>query len=250
VKGGELVEGQGTERARVKHGDSTVIVKVAVTGLPGRCPSTFTVDAIREMLPEPVKIFELQPDVELAENEIAFLVSEHTKNPNNQIYILVGYFYGKASPEILQKQAGIRASLVKAGIPCAFITFKGVYAEAELMQFWRVPPGANNPTCKECEKLAMNGPPDCPKISIAGPAGVTNPGDRMTFTTSITGNLPENVRLRWSVIDGEIYSGQGTLNLTVRAPNKSSYITTATLKIEGLPVGCPNTASESAPVSP
>ena len=154
VKGGELVEGQGTEHARVKFGASTVTVSVTVSGQPKGCPSTFTEGGVPLEAPEPVKIFELQPDIELAESEIGLLVSEYKKNPNNQIYILVGHLYGKASPEILRKEAAVRASLVKAGIPYAFITFKGVYAEAEMMQFWRVPPGANNPRCKPCERLA------------------------------------------------------------------------------------------------
>ncbi|PYS92160.1 MAG: hypothetical protein DMF62_01175, partial [Acidobacteria bacterium] len=120
VKGGEV--------ARVKFGASTVTVSVSVSGQPKGCPSTFTDTTFTEWAPEPIKLFELQPDVELAESEIALLVSEHKKNPNNQIYILVGHLYGKASPEILRKEAAVRASLVKAGIPYAFITFKGVYA--------------------------------------------------------------------------------------------------------------------------
>jgi len=243
VKGGELVEGQGTEHARVKRGASTVTVSVTVSGQPKGCPSTFTEDGVYLEAPESVKILELQPDVELAEREIALLVSEHTKNPNNQIYILVGHLYGKASPEILKKQAAIRATLTKAGIPYAFITFKGVYAEAELMQFWRVPPGASNPTCKECEKLVA-----CPIITVIEPQGVTNVGDTAEFKLNPSISKIEDLEFVWSVSSaGTIESGQGTNAITVRTDSKVDAKTlTATVSIKGLPKECENTAKGEA----
>ena len=227
----------------MKRADSSsVTVSVSVSGQPKGCPSTFTDTTFTEWAPEPIKIFELQPDAELAEREIALLVSEHTKNPNNQIYILVGHLYGKASPEILKKEQAVRASLVKVGIPTSFITFRAVYAEAGLMQFWRVPPGANNPKCKECERLAA-----CPTISVIEPKGVTNVGDTAEFKLDPAISKVEALEFFWSLSAGTIENGQGTNAITVRTDSKVDAKTlTATVSIKGLPKECENTAKGEA----
>ena len=92
--------------------------------------------------------------------------------------------------------------------------------------------------------------PDCPTISVTGPAGITLPGDWMEFTAGVSGQIPDNVTYRWSLGDeGQILQGQGTLRLRVQTPMKNSFNITATLEVQGLPRGCPNSASETAPVA-
>jgi len=55
----------------------------------------------------------------------------------------------------------------------------------------------------------------CPDLSVTGPAGVTNPGDSMTFTANVSGGTQQNVTYNWSVSSGTISSGQGTPSITV-----------------------------------
>lgn len=89
----------------------------------------------------------------------------------------------------------------------------------------------------------------CPTLSITGPAGVTVPGELMDMTAEVSG-APPNVAYHWTLEDeGVIEGGQGTLRLRVRAPKKTSFNIVATLEIKGLPPGCVNKISETAPVS-
>ena len=93
-------------------------------------------------------------------------------------------------------------------------------------------------------------PSDCPSITVTGPAGVTEPGDLMEFSGTVSGNVPANLTYRWILAeDGEIAQGQGTLRLSVRTPRKLVFNIFATLEVLGLPAGCPTTASENAPVA-
>lgn len=104
-------------------------------------------------------------------------------------------------------------------------------------------------TIAECEcKLICS----CPSISVAGPAGVTVPGDAMTFTATVAGGSQQDVTYNWSVSAGTIESGQGTPSITVRTDKSmSGGNITATVDVGGLPAGCncPPTASETAPLS-
>jgi len=71
----------------------------------------------------------------------------------------------------------------------------------------------------------------------------------MEFNGNVSGNVPANVTFRWTLSDeGEIRQGQGTLRLRVQTPRKLEFNIFATLEVLGLPVGCPTTASENAPV--
>lgn len=91
--------------------------------------------------------------------------------------------------------------------------------------------------------------PDCPKITITGPDGVTVAGDTMTFTANIS-PFDQNITLdyNWTVSAGTIGTGQGTPSIIVRSEMTASNVR-ATVKIGGFPVGCADTAFEEAGVS-
>jgi hypothetical protein len=61
------------------------------------------------------------------------------------------------------------------------------------------------PRCITCE---------CPTLTVTGPAGITKPGDVMTFTANVVGGPA--VTYNWTVNRGTIESGQGTPSIRVR----------------------------------
>jgi hypothetical protein len=85
----------------------------------------------------------------------------------------------------------------------------------------------------------------CPTIMVTGPAGITAPGEVITFAASYDGPRSERIRFTWTVIGGTIVAGQGTLNLKVRPPD-GSHSRLVTFEVEGLDQQCPNSASEFA----
>jgi hypothetical protein len=88
----------------------------------------------------------------------------------------------------------------------------------------------------------------CPTISVRGPFGTTSPGDVMTFTASVSGD----VTYSWSVSAGEIISGQGTPSIRVQTtPDMAGRNVTATVTIGGLDpnCNCATTESETAGVA-
>ncbi|MEO8648339.1 MAG: hypothetical protein ABI539_04155, partial [Acidobacteriota bacterium] len=104
-------------------------------------------------------------------------------------------------------------------------------------------------TIKECDCVIKC---ECPSLTVTGPAGITNPGETMTFTANVSGGSQQSITYNWSVSDGTIESGQGTPSITVRAPlNENGGNITATVDLGGLDTGCdcPRTQSETAPFS-
>jgi len=99
--------------------------------------------------------------------------------------------------------------------------------------------------CPDCEAPPVEVKCSCAPVSISGPSGVTNPGDTMTFTASVSGDRTFN----WSVSAGTIESGQGTPSITVRTTKAmAGSNVTATVsvgKIASDCADCPMTASES-----
>lgn len=101
--------------------------------------------------------------------------------------------------------------------------------------------------CPDCETPRVC---NCPPLSVSGPAGVTQPGQTMTFTASSAGDVTYN----WTVSAGTIESGQGTPSITVRtsAADAGTNIT-ATVTISGPAItpdcNCTTTASETGGVA-
>jgi hypothetical protein len=92
---------------------------------------------------------------------------------------------------------------------------------------------------------------DCATLSVSGPAGITAPGDAMTFTANVSGGSITPT-YNWSVSSGTIESGQGTSSITVRTDTSmAGGNVTATVDIGPGPAdcGCTTTASETAPVA-
>jgi hypothetical protein len=104
-------------------------------------------------------------------------------------------------------------------------------------------------TIAECTNC-VNPCPACPTLSVDGPAGVTKPGESMTFTANISGG--DGLSMNWSVTRGTITSGQGTPSIVVATTNEDAGQTvTATVALSGFDPNCtecPKEASETAPV--
>jgi hypothetical protein len=106
-------------------------------------------------------------------------------------------------------------------------------------------------TIAECDCVpACN----CPSVSVSGPAGITAPGDAMTFTANVSGGSQTDVTYNWEVSRGTIESGQGTPSITVRtsaADAGQNVAATVNVGLAGVAdtCGCPKTATETAPVA-
>ena len=91
----------------------------------------------------------------------------------------------------------------------------------------------------------------CPTLTISGPAGITQPGETMTFTANVSGG--ENVTYNWTVSAGTIESGQGTPSITVRTTrDMAGGNVTATVNIttgQDPSCNCDTTESETAGVA-
>lgn len=81
---------------------------------------------------------------------------------------------------------------------------------------------------------------ECPaSISATGPAGISQPNEPWDFTGVINGANNSKLEYIWTVSNGKIVSGKGTLNLKV-LPDYPCSTVTATLLVKGLPESCPN----------
>ena len=94
----------------------------------------------------------------------------------------------------------------------------------------------------------------CPTISVIGPPGLTDPGEKMTFRASVNAISWPRIEYRWSVDKGVMVEGQGTANITVKTDRTlDGQNVTATVQINGLPYHCQNhcqkTASGAGPVA-
>lgn len=100
--------------------------------------------------------------------------------------------------------------------------------------------------CPDCTR-----PCSCPTLSVDGPSGLTEAGQPMTFTATVSGG--DNITYNWSVSAGTISSGQGTSSITVDttglAPNTN---VTATVDIGGTDpaCNCVTTASDTGGIPP
>lgn len=107
-------------------------------------------------------------------------------------------------------------------------------------------------TVAECVCEQPPVPCNCPSLSITGPAGVTTPGETMTFTANLSGGDQNNITYNWTVSAGTIESGQGTPSITVRTTQDlAGGNVTATVNIGGTDpnCSCTTTASEIGAVA-
>lgn len=85
---------------------------------------------------------------------------------------------------------------------------------------------------------------NCPTISVTGPPAALADGENAAFTVNISGFDANILEYIWSVSKGKIIEGQGT-NTVIVGEIPPDSITVATVEINGLPKGCPNSVSES-----
>lgn len=88
---------------------------------------------------------------------------------------------------------------------------------------------------------------ECLTISVSGPAGIVQPGDKFVFTGAVEGKVPQKISYHWQVSDGKITAGQGTLKISAELP-PGKVTLTATLEVVGLPEGCPRSVSETGSI--
>lgn len=87
--------------------------------------------------------------------------------------------------------------------------------------------------------------PQCPKIQISGPTTeITKPGVSVRFDALVTGFKWPDLHYRWTASDG-IIERNGDLSVEVSGWKDG---VTVTLEIDGLPEGCENSASATAPI--
>lgn len=89
----------------------------------------------------------------------------------------------------------------------------------------------------------------CPTVIVEGESGIPGPGKTEHFTVAVRGLLPSTeLEYFWTVEPKRNFTGQGTTTIKVEFLDYGA--TTATATVKGLPVGCPNTASETYIVDP
>ncbi|MGE0656237.1 MAG: hypothetical protein AB7P09_11495 [Pyrinomonadaceae bacterium] len=92
--------------------------------------------------------------------------------------------------------------------------------------------------------------PDCPAVDVIGPAGITQPGDTMTFTVAPKLKTVTGLGFHWITTSGVIIKGQGTTQIHVQTTTEMHNTSvTATVDISGLATGCRSSASETSFVS-
>ncbi|MEJ7849229.1 MAG: hypothetical protein WKF92_14195 [Pyrinomonadaceae bacterium] len=166
------------------------------------------------------------------------------ESPNDQLYVFFGYNKADLQNAMDTEQRTIFKYLTANGLDGSRITFHTVKKGVDLVQFWRVPPGAANPTCDECEKSV------CPAINIIGPAGMTVPGQILIFTIDANLKDLEKFNYKWTVSDGTIIEGQGKPWIHIQTTREIRNETiTAKVTVEGRPEGCANSAESTAAIS-
>lgn len=85
----------------------------------------------------------------------------------------------------------------------------------------------------------------CSTIEVKGEMGVVQPGDVMTFTAVIDGDLQKYpIKYKWTIDKGTIIEGQGENIIQVDTTGLEDATIKATLEVIGLPENCNNSASE------
>ncbi len=247
VSAGEIVTGQGTTQVEIRRLEKEALtVSLEVKGVPAGCPSIASDTMIVDPAPDAVKLDQFYGsglDIDKAAlDKIIEIIREY---PNDQLYVFFGHKRGLPVETAKQRERDVFTSLTTSGLDGGRITFHRVNENIEIIQFWRVPPGANNPHCKECEESV------CPTISVIGPAGLTKAGDTVKFVAHPPFEHFEKLVYQWTVLGGTIIEGQGKPWIIVSTNSEMrSQAVTAKVNIDGLPGNCPSKASAKAIVVP
>jgi len=197
---GDIINGQGTPNIEFKWPDlesGNLMVTVEVKG-PEGCSTKADELVHWDAAPKPIKLAPFEGSSS-AENEVEMnkIVRMLNDNPNNHLFVIFGYKKGTLQQTRSAEQEKRLIYLTASGLDGSRITFHSVQSCVDLVQFWRVPPGAPNPTCKECEQ------PVCPTISVEIPGGIVDPGELGTYKAILYGADPQiSFEYVWSVGGG------------------------------------------------
>lgn len=161
VSVGEIINGQGTRRIQVRfpsNGLTSIIATVEVSGLPAGCARTAAETIIWCLAPQAVKTGVLYSFERVRlEEKLREFTEELRDNPNNQGYLIIDHKKTAARNEIVRKEKFIADILAHKlnGFDRSRITIVRGDQGSGISEFWRVPPGASNPTCEECEYFKL-----------------------------------------------------------------------------------------------
>lgn len=242
LSAGEIVSGQGTASIEVRQPAGCITTTVEVGGSDS-CPLMASESSCWEPPPQAVKIGEMRNTKPPDANLIRLFINELEKNPTNQGYIFIAH-----PPITPQSQVADRERAVVNAIfnrsnrfhDRSRMTIVRVTSSREFTEFWRVPPGADNPMCEACEHPAKT----CPSIGIEHRAGVVKTGDHVEFRLKNRERV-DGLRYHWTVKNGKIASGQGTSSIRVLPVTFVTRPVEAAVEVRGLPEGCADTFEES-----
>src|SRR5687767_11302878 len=95
--------------------------------------------------------------------------------------------------------------------------------------------------------VAQDPKAECPKILIEGPSGVMRAIEGFTVRIDPYDEEPGR-QFNWTVTGGKLLSADGGKKIEVEIPESGTLI--VKVEVRGLPLGCPNTVSESASIDP
>lgn len=242
ISAGEIFSGQGSDSLQVRQPSSSLIVTVELLALPNGCTATAS-ESTSGPHPPPVavKIGEMSntspPDLGL----ITRFADELADNPSNQGYVYIAHKPITPPRQIAERERVLAEALTRDRIGHdSRVTVVRMTSSRDVTEFWRVPPGADDPMCEACEP----GRRGCPSIGIERGPGIAKAGDRVEFSVNDRNNVG-GLSFRWTVKNGKIESGQGTSTIRVLPVTFVTRPVEAIVKVRGLPEGCADTFEES-----
>jgi len=242
------IEGQGTLNASFilpeTYHSGSITMMATVNGLPSGCGNTASESFHWDGPPEAVKIGKMrntaQPDLDL----IRRFRGELKNNPNNQGYIFIAYPPLLPKEQLAARERAVMDAMMKEQVfgdyDASRITLVQVTSSSDVTEFWRVPPGADNPICDACESVRAV----CPSIGIERGAGIVKAGDHLEFQVNDRDDVG-GLTFHWTVKNGRIESGQGTSKVRILPITYLTRPVEALVKVRGLPEGCADTFQES-----
>jgi len=251
LSAGQILKGQGTTSVDVLQTREALTATVEVKGLPDGCPNIASATEIIDPPPQAVKLDEFTgPISQIDKSRFENIAEAVRRNPNNQLVIFVGYKERAGFDERSSRREELTHYLNLHTDEDQRITY--VYVDGrEIVQFWLVPPGAEEPVCDGC----MNFSKSCPTVSLSGPQGLTRVGEDIVVKAIVSPDSHADIKYSWTVDKGKILKGQNTLEVVIgtdeieEVQNKGSAEVNVHLGIGNLPRECRNSVSESYTVS-
>jgi hypothetical protein len=238
---GTIHSGQGTSSIQIVRPKGTLTVTVKISGLPPQnCPDTFSESSSWDGLPVPAKVGVWKAGQPFA--PLQQFSADMAANVDNQGYV----FITRAPNSTEDSLSELRKTALSYGPQdSSRVTIVESQGPEELIEIWRVPPGANNPICESCNST------ECPTLRVVVPDRMTTSGESAEFSLRIDPVPNRRTTVDWQVSSGTIEKGQGTEKISVRTLKETAgQSIVATASVQGLPPGCVSTVSDAAAVSP